>query len=853
MSKINDLIIFLNRHKSHDLNLVPTITGMYAPLKGAWSLQGESLNKFWQTYMDIYTTFSNSGNRLGLGLTETQTDTCPLLIDIDIKTEVLLGEQRIYSSNDIISLIKSYLNICKKYIHFENDEAYIFEKPNPRLKDGFVKDGFHIMFMNIIVSKKVHRRIHQDVKQQAKETKAYHHLLGIQNENSLIDEAIVSNNWMIYGTVKKDDSHGYLCTRRYQDGELYDMKGHSFSPRYFSIQGHTLNELTDVGTNIMERVNVVESSNDDALIPDVLNESEKVKILLNMLSIERCSEEPLWIRVGMCLRNINPFYLNLWIDWSKQSKKFKDGECEKHWNRFKKNDECLKINSLSYWAKEDDPEAYTEYIQKSSNVYLEYSINCGAHYDIASILYCKYSDIYRCVNPKKSTEWYYFNNHRWKEMPGGYILMNAMSIDLSNDFTQLANTYKKLMLDPDPIIVKENKKKYDKCRSLSYQVKDNGFKTGVLKECARMFYDIDFERNLDDNVNLIGFENGVYDIASLSFRNGVPSDYVSKSTGIDYIEFSENDPIVQEIYHFFSKVHPNDSMREYVLRIFATFLGGSTDDQTFQIWTGGGSNGKSTCVELFERSFGPEYTGKFPVTLLTRDRSNSNACTPELQDVMRKRFASMQEPNDTDSIFTGAMKEYTGGDKIYSRGLYSKPTPFKPQFKLVMLCNKMPNIKGYDFGTWRRIRVVRHMSSFVDKPNPANEHEYAKDKKLCHKFDEWKEAFMWMLIERLKMYVKHGIQEPIEVLNASIEYKKKSDGYLSFMDDNFENTGKDADKVPIQHMYEIFKMWWRNTLNTPPPSKMDLIDYINANTKYRKQGKTHLLGIRFKNVEEMEC
>ena len=183
--------------------------------------------------------------------------------------------------------------------------------------------------------------------------------------------------------------------------------------------------------------------------------------------------------------------------------------------------------------------------------------------------------------------------------------------------------------------------------------------------------------------------------------------------------------------------------------------------------------------------------------------------------------------NDNDVIHTGAMKEYTGGDKIYSRGLYSTPTPFKPQFKLVLLCNKMPQIKGTDNGTWRRIRVVNFNSSFVETPNPENENEYLKDKTLSDRFEQWREAFIWVLIEYLKRYKKHGMQDPSYVVKASLDYKKKSDTFLQFMDDNFVSTNKDSDRVSSQEVFEAFKMWWRSCQNTQVPSKTDLLDYLN--------------------------
>jgi P4 family phage/plasmid primase-like protien len=282
-----------------------------------------------------------------------------------------------------------------------------------------------------------------------------------------------------------------------------------------------------------------------------------------------------------------------------------------------------------------------------------------------------------------------------------------------------------------------------------------------------------------------------------------------------------------------------------MLTILASYLKGSTQEQTFQIWTGQGSNGKSVVTEFFEKTLGDDYCGKFPITLLTKPRAGSNACTPELHEVMTKRFASMQEPDDNDMIYTGSMKEYTGGDKLYSRGLYSKPQPFKPMFKLILCCNKMPQIKGYDYGTWRRIRVLPFCSKFVDKPEGM--YEFKKDKMLTSKFDDWREAFMFILIQYLKEYKQNGIREPNEVLKASLDYKKRSDVILQYLSETIVQTNNPNDKLRGTDFYDGFKMWYKSSQHGTCPNKQDFLDYIKNNTSYVKNGNLGFKGIKYMN------
>jgi hypothetical protein len=242
------------------------------------------------------------------------------------------------------------------------------------------------MFINAIVNKKIHRQIHQNVKRRVVNEQTMDHLKGIQTMNQLFDDGIVSNNWMVYGTVKQDDAVGYICTRFVKHGskEITYVEN-EIQPRFFSVQDRESNELTCKGENICNASECDEEElREHHVNIEPLNEKEKIICLLGMLNEERYENEPEWIRVGMCLKNVNPSYLDLWINWSKNSPKFKEGVCEKQWRRFK-SDHGLRINSLIFWAKTDNPSAYEEYMHEMTATCIEHSINCGAHYDIANI------------------------------------------------------------------------------------------------------------------------------------------------------------------------------------------------------------------------------------------------------------------------------------------------------------------------------------------------------------------------------------------------------------------------------------------------------------------------------------
>ena len=55
-------------------------------------------------------------------------------------------------------------------------------------------------------------------------------------------------------------------------------------------------------------------------------------------------------------------------------------------------------------------------------------------------------------------------------------------------------------------------------------------------------------------------------------------------------------------------------MKDYILDFFASCLQGHSPDELFNIWTGGGGNGKSVCIGLFQSILG-DYATTISITL----------------------------------------------------------------------------------------------------------------------------------------------------------------------------------------------------------------------------------------------
>ena len=189
------------------------------------------------------------------------------------------------------------------------------------------------------------------------------------------------------------------------------------------------------------------------------------------------------------------------------------------------------------------------------------------------------------------------------------------------------------------------------------------------------------------------------------------------------------------------------------------------------------SNGKSLLMVLIQQTFGNYYKTMEP-TVLTRKRGSSSNATPELADKQGVRIIFMSESEEDDKLYSSNMKRMTSFlDEICARQLFQVGFEFKPQFKMVMVCNELPEIFGKDNGTWRRIRVVPFIATFVDG-EPRREYEFTKDKKLGERIGNWKQPFMWLLLRKYyPRYIKEGLNEPKEVQTQTKKYRNDNDFY----------------------------------------------------------------------------
>jgi len=248
------------------------------------------------------------------------------------------------------------------------------------------------------------------------------------------------------------------------------------------------------------------------------------------------------------------------------------------------------------------------------------------------------------------------------------------------------------------------------------------------------------------------------------------------------------------------KIFPDKTLRDFFIKQSAFELQGGNFTKTFIVMTGIGDNGKSITIELKELAYG-QYAIKLPTSLITGKRTQSSGATPELERMIGVRFAVLQEPDNKDVINIGMLKELTGNDSMYVRGLYSTGRDIKPMFKLVLVCNKLPRLPCDDPATRNRIRVMEFQSRFPknakEVPKTYEEQVKAKifprDEHFSEKLPYMKQAFMWILMQEYKKISKERVRKPDPdiVMQATMIYRENNDIFYQFVNEKFVVDKKD--------------------------------------------------------------
>ncbi len=533
------------------------------------------------------------------------------------------------------------------------------------------------------------------------------------------------------------------------------------------------------------------------------------------------------------------------------------------WKKFhKSNHDGNKVTrkSILYWLKKDNLTEYEKIKQGTVDYYLEKTYESGTEYDLALVLKQMYKDRFVCVSYDKKGIWYQFKQNRWV-LDRGLSLRSKISEDLYTLFEKKKEQLSRELEEyqDDDLRKAFIQKKVKGIGEISVKLKKTTDKDKILREAAEIFYDCEFIKNVDSNKNLLCFNNGVIDFVNKIFREGYPEDYITKTTKINYIPDLENTDnaieyasTIKDIHEFMDKLFPIADLNKYMWEHLASCLIGTNKNQSFHVYHGSGSNGKSIIADLMSVTLG-EYKGTVPITLVTEARGKIGGTSDEVLKLKGVRYAVMQEPTKNVKLNEGVMKELTGGDTILARGLYSESESFDPQFNLIVCTNNLFDIESNDDGTWRRIRKCDFLSKFIDEGETHTDdtpYIYLKDKSLKEKLPSLAPVFASMLVKIA--FKTDGIVDICEtVLNSSNKYRKGQDHITAFISEKVTKTNNPKDKIRKNELIAEFKKWFEETQGSRKvPKGEEIYEIMNKKFGQVKTTGWHGVKINYPNEED---
>ena len=276
----------------------------------------------------------------------------------------------------------------------------------------------------------------------------------------------------------------------------------------------------------------------------------------------------------------------------------------------------------------------------------------------------------------------------------------------------------------------------------------------------------------DKNGDLLGFTNGVFDFKEFKFRPYDKDDFVSMTTGWEFVEddwlkynaacdegveltgdFADK---MNEVLGVLAGILPNPAVRTLMLTIYASSLVGKCLEK-FLVFNGAGRNGKGLLNEFWAAVLGNDYAyPTLPYEIYT-DPINATNGNPALAKVDKKRWCLAAEPKKTKKLCNATLKKITGGAGLQARMLYSNRTEILNHGTWGIECNARldlqedPQPNGAEA---ERFIDIHFPNRFTEIEEEVNEAEGIMRGNPMLKEDSWRfprrSAMMCLVLRHLK-------------------------------------------------------------------------------------------------------
>lgn len=294
----------------------------------------------------------------------------------------------------------------------------------------------------------------------------------------------------------------------------------------------------------------------------------------------------------------------------------------------------------------------------------------------------------------------------------------------------------------------------------------------------------------DADPYLFGTPNAVLDLRRAVAYPPRREDLLTRTAGIGVI-VREACPTWLRFLHVI--MGGDDELVGFLQRAAGYCMTGDISEQCMFIAHGSGRNGKSTFMEALRTVMG-DYARNAPIETFVGRREGS--IPNDLAMLAGARMVTCAEPQEGGALNEGLVKLATGDDVVTARFLNREFFDFRPQFKLWMLTNHKPIIRGTDNGIWRRLRLV---------PFTVTIPEDEVDRDLPRKLRSEAPGILQWMLDGCGDWRAGGLRPPLAVTQATADYRAEMDVVAQFIADRCDTSPEHS--VSNGGLYSAFRVW----------------------------------------------
>ena len=557
-----------------------------------------------------------------------------------------------------------------------------------------------------------------------------------------------------------------------------------------------------------------------------LTKLEKARQLLTFISIRRMDEYWSWMDVGQALKSVDDVEgLRLWKWITTQSDYKTEEDCDLIWSSFDGHEE-VDIETLEYFASQDNPERYESYREPEVRSAMNKAISEQTHTPVAKAFKACFPHKFISSNFETS-EWHMYNGTRWNYMSGTADLMWYMNEQFRPKLEKLqAKIAIEIANSHDSEFKDRNQTFHNLIGQLIGKISQNHFKKSLCEELKIYYRKDNFAQLKDRHPDYTACPSLVIDVrgGEVSKRPGKPQDYCHRCTRYDPIkDASWEHPAIKMTMNYLRQVFRSKTLLDYVLRFMAALLKSGNSNKLFPIFSGEGNNSKSVLVRIIEAALG-SYAVKLPTSLITGKSTGADSATPTLIHAAGAKVAFLEEPNKNEQIQSGTVKRLTGQDTQYVRDLFQKGSKIVELFLSmvpILICNKIPVIPDCQEAIWNRTRVVDFGSKWSSEAPESIEEQYRTgvfkmDKFFDRNIPIMAPALLWIMCQMYPDYYTNGLQDPPEVMTATENFRVANNFYIHFLRDcvkpalNIDGSADLTANVTLDELFNDFRKWFQD-------------------------------------------